>query len=289
MRNFAKAHWRGEQPIATSILAAELVPSVFLLGGFILFIDLYFFTLGPLGVCLLGLILFALGAGWSFWFVVGMYRSRNVVAFLIATLIGFLSLKIVILGTGFLRDLSFEGPNEPEPSLSFEEASNTPIIIGPITFHTFERFREMVDQNGHIDLIELDSGGGDLRAAIRISKTVEARSLDTFVSGDCASACTTAFMGGKKRIIVEAATLGFHIGEVDGIPEWVLKLGAKLMWRHPDDVFLKHGVSKPFLEKVYATPTEDIWEPSICELVAENIVTHVMMGEHIVSGHAYCE
>jgi hypothetical protein len=82
-------------------------------------------------------------------------------------------------------------------------------------------------------------------------------------------------MAGKRRELASEARLGFHNGAFPGASEAEARL-----WQIVDQEYLlRRGVSRDFVRKIYATPFEDMWEPSHQELVRAGVATgHAMAG-----------
>src|SRR5262245_56663015 len=61
-------------------------------------------------------------------------------------------------------------------------------------------------------VVTLESDGGSLLAGIRIGETIRMRGFVTLVPNGarCASACATAWLGGRQRFMGEQARIGFH-------------------------------------------------------------------------------
>jgi hypothetical protein len=58
--------------------------------------------------------------------------------------------------------------------------------------------------------VRLNSNGGRILEAHRMSDLITSRNLATFVARDCLSACTIVFLGGKERFMLPTVRLGFH-------------------------------------------------------------------------------
>jgi hypothetical protein len=52
----------------------------------------------------------------------------------------------------------------------------------------------------------------------------------------------------------------------------------------PDkDYMLKRGITPAFVEQAFSTPTDDLWVPTMQELVEATVVTHVFDGSRTVA------
>jgi len=88
------------------------------------------------------------------------------------------------------------------------------------------------------------------------------------------SACTVAWIAGKERILDEKAKLGFHQSSFPGLPYLWLKTEDEKTKK----LYLDAGVSKEFVQKVYRTPADEIWYPSLDELIVDHLITHTFDG-----------
>jgi hypothetical protein len=70
----------------------------------------------------------------------------------------------------------------------------------------------LLQRSSPIDLVSLNSPGGDLREGIILAKLFQELRLSVLVSRSsiCASACAVAFMGGRERVIQEGAVVELH-------------------------------------------------------------------------------
>ena len=66
--------------------------------------------------------------------------------------------------------------------------------------------------NPNIKSIHLNSSGGLVEASQYISDLIIDFELDSFVSGECSSACVDIFLAGNKRVLERGSWLGFHKG-----------------------------------------------------------------------------
>jgi hypothetical protein len=116
----------------------------------------------------------------------------------------------------------------------------------------------------------LDSRGGLFQEAVMLAKSISERGLDTFVAGECSSACTLVFLAGKRRCSAESARIGFHAGSI------AHDLSRKTFREIADyqrNLYLKAGVAAPFVDEMMQTPSRSAWYPSSGELLAAGVTT----------------
>ncbi|MDA8840067.1 hypothetical protein N9N80_02080 [bacterium] len=88
------------------------------------------------------------------------------------------------------------------PLVLVSSPSDTLVLYlrGGIERDTFDDFLN-ITRNRNVELIILDSPGGDLGAGIFIAELVAAKGINTWIEKDafCASACSLIFFAGKER------------------------------------------------------------------------------------------
>ncbi|MBR1189732.1 hypothetical protein [Bradyrhizobium sp. AUGA SZCCT0160] len=70
---------------------------------------------------------------------------------------------------------------------------------GGISFGTAKEFETILKALDNVCTVRLNSNGGRVAEAQKISDLIKARGLSTYVTHQCASACTIMFLGGKQR------------------------------------------------------------------------------------------
>lgn len=83
-------------------------------------------------------------------------------------------------------------------------------ISGPLTATLAAQFLVILEGNGRIRTVQLDSPGGSVDAARALATVITARQLDTYVGDHCRSACVVAFMAGRRRWIGSFAQVSFE-------------------------------------------------------------------------------
>ena len=104
---------------------------------------------------------------------------------------------------------------------------------------------------------------------------VRQRNLITYTSEYCLSAATLVLMAGKERVIAANAKVGFHAGSFPGL--------TVEQQREADDLvrstMQSAGVSQRFIDRVIATPADQMWYPSFEEMRINGVVTSQSYGE----------
>jgi hypothetical protein len=135
-----------------------------------------------------------------------------------------------------------------------------------------ELVQQALDRNPGIRTVVLAGPGGRLSVGFDLYDMFRERKLATRVDDDCASACTFAFLGGVERSVSPGGRLGFHRGSFPGLSDNDLFETNRDLRR-----FLLHTakLAPPFVDRIFATPPDEIWEPSPQELLAGRVINRV--------------
>jgi len=80
-------------------------------------------------------------------------------------------------------------------------------LIGP---GTTDSVSQIINEHPQVVGIILDSHGGLVQEGMSLGKLIAKHNIDTYTLTGCNSACTLAFISGKKRYVGKSANLGFH-------------------------------------------------------------------------------
>jgi hypothetical protein len=152
-------------------------------------------------------------------------------------------------------------PNQYEIALS--DSGDAIAVSGYMEFGLTEEVERTFDRMPRVVAIGLESRGGRDSEGLRLGNLIKARRIATHVPRYCNSACTYAFIAGNLRIIDKGARRGFHRGN--------FRLNQEAHKRF----FLSQGVDEAFVEKAFAVPYEDMWYPSLDELIQAGVITHI--------------
>lgn len=133
----------------------------------------------------------------------------------------------------------------------------------------------LLRDNPGVEGIILDSDGGYVAEGRGVARLIRDRGLDTYVFGVCKSACTTAFIGGRSRMLSEHGRLGFHQYWLeDGYPDVLLDPQEE---QEKDSLFYRgQGIRPDFVERLFETPHDDIWYPVPSELLDAGVVQRIL-------------
>jgi hypothetical protein len=135
-----------------------------------------------------------------------------------------------------------------------------------------ELVRRALDHNPGIRTVVLAGPGGRISVGFELYEMFRERKLATRVDDECASACTFAFLGGVERSISPGAQLGFHRGSFPGLSDNDMYESNRDLRRF----LLNHArLALPFVDRVIATPPDEIWVPTPQELLAGRVINRV--------------
>ena len=143
---------------------------------------------------------------------------------------------------------------------------------GGISFGTAKEFETMLKAMDNVTTVRLNSNGGRIAEAQKISDLIKARGLSTYVSQHCVSACTVIFLGGKQRFLNAGARLGFHQPYFRGMTENEKRASIAREQARLE----KFGLSHAFAERANTSSPSGMWYPEQGELLREQVVTKIV-------------
>lgn len=157
-------------------------------------------------------------------------------------------------------------PLGASPELTVKE--RTLRFDGMITAGSADKFAALVNEHPEVDQVSLSSLGGRIDEAVKIASLIKLRNLSTVAVGECSSACTIIFLSSKVRMFGADAALGFHSPSGGGAGDVVVN-GASLETRL---AYVDAGLSEPFADKAFGTPSNSMWYPIDYVLIREGAV-----------------
>jgi hypothetical protein len=146
-------------------------------------------------------------------------------------------------------------------------------LSGGIKEGISEEFLTVLDAVNSIEVVHLNLyEGGVVSEAMQLRKIIDEKKLNTYVSGECVSACTIAFIAGNERFLNHQGRLGFHTYSMPGVKDDDMDQTTNKSYLR------KRGISDGFISKVFNTPRDEMWYPTADELVKANVVHRVVDG-----------
>ncbi len=288
-RNYFVRHWRGELSLPKSYWLNGL------LGGFIVGVAITAVSLAvhsrseaqPVVWLVTLIATWVVVALFTMWQAIGVWRSatnyRASEKYFwgglakIVTVIGVLNLayNCLFVGTAQMAGIYeiIDGDARVGPH-QFKVLANGQVLefSGGITFGVANELNGFLGAMENVRTVRLNSMGGRILEAQRMSDLIRAKGLITFVAQDCMSACTIVFLGGKERMIFPAARIGFHQPTFRG-----MTAASRLAAISTEQARLQRfGLSKEFAARANTATPSGMWFPDKDELVREKVVTRVV-------------
>lgn len=285
MLKFFGRQWRGEAPFWISTLVISLLVTWTLVLTATTWLRNYTMEQTPYANIAAGAVVYTLIAAVGIWQLIGTWRAAATsrapnrwwitrwTARLIAVFgIGIAGVALSAVPGAWARyyaeanDTDAIGVQGHSLTVDGDEV----IVSGYLTWGLYYQFVEALRDNDGLRTVVLNSSGGHYAVGRLMTKLIKERGLDTMTTGMCASACTFAYLAGKRRLLRDGARLGYHSpsGNTDFILE---KVGA-----HMAGVLRQADVPEDFIAHVFATPADTVWFPTTDELRSANIVTDVV-------------
>ena len=161
----------------------------------------------------------------------------------------------------------------PGPAWSISPATTpgTLRLSGEFQCGVSDALAKALTHDPAIHRLELDSRGGNSGQGLALAALVKKHSLSTFVNHECVSACTMVFVAGRERLLTVGAKLGFHRARSytwDGI--LYEDDGLNDQYRRS---LISGGIQESFARRAYSVPNNEVWYPSVEELLAGGVIS----------------
>jgi len=152
-------------------------------------------------------------------------------------------------------------------------------INGDFDYGISDKVEKILKSDQTIEFVTLNSDGGLLYEARKLSKLILLNSLNTHTNDGCRSACTIAYVSGNTRYIYKDADLGFHqysIARPNARVDKSTLLDLLNDQQEDAKFFQRRGVSKIFTDQMYKYESDDMWYPSIQDLKHYGVVHKIL-------------
>ncbi len=157
------------------------------------------------------------------------------------------------------------------------------LITGELELGITSTVRQLIQSNfsmsrSRIKSVVLNSKGGNVHEGRGLSRTFSEYHLSTYVFDECSSACTTAFIGGDKRIIGNQAKIGFHQYRQDTqkFPKAVPYYDLTAEQERDMSIFRSRHIRQSFLAKMFDQHAGSMWFPDAKELLEAGVIHEVL-------------
>ncbi|CAN5144938.1 hypothetical protein BH09PSE6_BH09PSE6_11590 [soil metagenome] len=271
--------WRGEQPvIATVLICAALL--VLLLTPIAVARSLTAMAESPILWARLTLALrWGLVLG-LFWAARGVYRAAaneserggggvalgKVVSILTFAVVGWLVLGLLVGRSGTIYRLA-KGKTE-SPRFQILALPDRISFEGDFDLGAAASLTKVLAANRSLRLVEFKSPGGLSLEGLAVARALERADADTLVTDYCASACVTAFAGGRRRFVAPRARIGLHSS--GGVDDLVLIHRTNI----DHIVYMTgRGVDWSLAARGSKVAFDDIWWPTTATVLASRLAT----------------
>lgn len=159
--------------------------------------------------------------------------------------------------------------------LILEDNDRTIRLSGSIDFGITRDLAGLLEDHADVERIILDSKGGPVSEGRGLAFLIGEKELHTYSLRGCSSACTIAFIGGKKRLLGPEAKLGFHHYRLDS--KNVLPfLDLDNEFKKDLAFYASQSIDTAFLDKMYEVRHSDMWFPSHEELLQAGVIDGVV-------------
>lgn len=174
-----------------------------------------------------------------------------------------------------LYDLGFKKDQFANYTLKLENNDTLIHLKGGLGFGVSEDIAEFLKHHPEIKGIILDSIGGRIYEGRELSKLILIHGLDTYSLEGCYSACTTAFIAGENRFLGIGANLAFHqyIMGYKALGDFV---DVKKEQQEDLRIFERQRIKPDFVKKLFDTPHDDLWYPTIDEMLNAGVIQGVV-------------
>ena len=279
---YLRQHWRGDLPLAAAvILSAALVwGAVQAIAYASRQVPITDYPIGSSLLWLLEVLVLIVGA---LWWGTGVQRSAiesvdRGGSMPVAALTGVVGLgAFVWVAVFWFQSARYVMPevwatligSSPPATVQLDPRSNQISLEGALEFGSTRAVRDALDANPAVRIVRLESRGGRVAEGLALGTLLRDRSFDTFVTGECSSACVTAFAGGARRIIGQHARVGLHSAGGAGFSADSVASAN----RRSDAFIAARGVDQRVLEKGASVANDQIWFPPPQLLLSSGLAT----------------
>lgn len=292
--NFIARHWRGQYSLGRSIFINTLLLSLVLAVVTANLTELVAADASPRSRIIFVTVTFLISFAILIWQIVGDWRSLwgakargagrrsrwpAAIFILLVTLGAPFSLFEYAITVSALRDIETGRTSGGESAFSFSTNGNVLTFNGIVSWPIVADFERHLDADPNINVVVLNSPGGDTTAGRRVADLLRERQITTAVLESCASACTLIFAGGPHRVIGPTAELGFHATSVILMDAMMTRIMNSFTFRHDAlnaDTYRRAGISEDFVQRAISTPSTDLWVPPHDVLVQAGVVHEIL-------------
>lgn len=289
--NYFGKHWRGELDLSIAFWINLVLFNIILRVFSSLSVNIPFLE-HPQTASRFAIFFLIFTLGLYVWQIVGTWRcSRTYKKKTNKTGFAYFTQFIMVLGVistvNVLRqdftlykdafEISFGKDEFSDYSLTISEDGSKIYLQGGFGFDISKELEDLIKENPGVDMVVLESQGGWVYEGQKVSEAITNYNLDTATLSYCESACTLAFISGKSRYISQGANLGFHAFSTQVYDSYDLMVsGQDPLVEWTIELFQNQRVSEEFIDTMFQASNEDMWYPTLNELLSANVVGDVV-------------
>lgn len=287
---YIKKHWNGELSLSTSFWISIFIVNIVISLLEVLLLN-FPITNNPVTISQISLIYSFVVLVFVYpWQMVGLWRSASRYSIELNKSFWSIIIKVLIV-LGFLGTLGnltnswkeYEGlyqigfAKDKHAGYRVSLVNDNAMIYlrGSLGFGISKEVSKVLSDNPNIKGIILDSIGGWIYEGRELSKIILINNLDTYTIKGCYSACVTAFISGNKRFLAKGANIGFH--QYNMAYEGLVPYFDMSYEQEKDlNIYKRQGVSQRFLDKMFRAKHDDLWYPTIDEMLDASVIHKVV-------------
>jgi ATP-dependent protease ClpP protease subunit len=160
-------------------------------------------------------------------------------------------------------------------TMNFDKSRQQLQIHGTMDIGILAEFKRMLIKHPGLMEVALNSHGGNIFQARGLAKLIMSNQLNTYVSGNCYSACAIAYVAGNFRYMGPQGKLGFHQYNIESK---MLNVRFDIEKEQARDLsYYKSRISsKIFVEKIFSSKNTELWIPEQKNLLETGVIHEVI-------------
>lgn len=292
--NYFIRHWRGDLSLGVSYWANGMLGTFLILFAANMLVEMRE-SVSLKWLAVLSLVLYALALLVSVWQAVGVWRSagkhtsrggnsgwataaRIAVGFGVLSTVGVFINNYIPQSAEMVRILAGD-KTIPAYKITVLPGGAEVEFRGGLRAGSARELEKILAAVPQAKVLHIESIGGRIIEAKMMSKLIRARQMTTYTSERCLSAATLVLMSGKERVVAMGAKIGFHAGNFPGATADQKQEMDNLV----RTTMQSAGVTEPFINRVLATPSEQMWYPTFEEMLGARVVTSQSLGDRFAT------
>ncbi len=214
------------------------------------------------------------------WQLVGTWRSArrakggwaSAAIFCVVVGAADVSYQVFTVARTTIRAPTTESPFVEKAEVTYIASARAVVVDGPFDRGIAQRVHKAFGRHPDAGVLVLQSPGGFVSAGAQLKAFLVSRpDVVVIADGLCASACTMAFLGGKRRLMTQGAMLGFHRASSlndDPVADMAIRDAAEELKASMRQL----GASNAFIAAAFAKEGDELYLPNMSTLKLNGIV-----------------